>query len=80
MPGQCNTAVKADTTVSLHYYGCMLTQASNTDTSKYNPVDDPSTQVDDAMIDEIAQYERCALDATSSDLQPPASDYASSCQ
>ncbi len=78
MPGQCNTAVKADTTVTLQYYGCMLTQASNTDSSTYNPVDNPSTTIDDAMIDQIVQYERCGLDATGPDLKPPL-HYADGC-
>ncbi len=79
MPGQCNTAVEADTTVTLPYYGCMLTQASNTDANKYVPNADPSVPIDNAMIEQIVQYERCGLDLTGPDLAPPTTDYANGC-
>ena len=78
MPGQCNQAEEADTTVSLPYYGCMMTQASNTTTNAYVPNADPSQPVDSAMIDQIVQYERCGLDLTNPDLKPPV-DYAVGC-
>jgi hypothetical protein len=79
MPGQCNVGVKADTTVSLPFYGCMMTQSSNTDTNTYINQDNPSTPIDEAMIDQIVLYERCGLDETGVDLKPPTSDYASNC-
>jgi hypothetical protein len=79
MPGQCNVGVKADTTVTLNYYGCMMTQASDTNTSTFRAADNPSTPIDEAMIDQIVLYERCGLDKTQADLKPPASDYLAGC-
>jgi mono/diheme cytochrome c family protein len=78
MPGQCNTAEEADATVSLPFYGCMMTQASNTNTSKYVPDADPTQPIDNAMIEQIVQYERCGLDLTNPDLKPPL-DYSNGC-
>jgi len=81
MPGQCNDALKADSTISLLHYGCMLTYQTDTSSPTNKPVtaDDPSTKIDDIMIEQIVLYERCGIDLTDDSLAPPKSDYATNC-
>ena len=82
MPGQCNTALKTDTSVTLSQYGCMLTYKNDGTNLAATPdlVADPSSPIDDAMIEQIVLYERCGLDRTRNNLAPPPSDYASNCK
>ncbi len=80
MPGQCNQAVLADTTVKLKYYGCMLSQASTPllAPTKFS-ANDPFGGVDNAMLEQILLYERCGLDK-SSNLLNAATNYESNCK
>ena len=59
----------------------MLTYQTDASSPTNKPVttDDPSTAIDDVMIEQIVVYERCGLDATDRSLAPPKSDYASNC-
>jgi mono/diheme cytochrome c family protein len=82
MPGQCNVALKTNTSIlPLKYYGCEMTYSSDPTNLAGTPVltDNPKTAIDDVMIEQIVLYERCGLDLTDDTLAPPSSDYASGC-
>ncbi len=81
MPGQCNEAVRSDTTApKLKYYGCMLTSASTPAGGAPTKLLDTDTSggIDDAMVEQIMQYERCGLEGSTNTLAAAA--YATKCK